>query len=123
MIRLSNREFRLNRHQRMMTKMGQAKEIFDQIFLPEKPVVERAAELRESVNDIPEDVQLISTFMVFVDDISLNFGKDADKVSRIFRNLKIIIGNYPQRALEVLDKLGGEIAAGKKTTSKTMGYM
>jgi hypothetical protein len=123
-----NREWRLDRHQRMMTKMGQAKEIFDQIFLPEKPAVEREDELMKSVNDIPDDAQLISAFMIFVDDIYLNYAHDEDKFIKICRCLKIIFSSYPREVFIALDKLGGEIAARnvkkvKKPPSKTKGYM
>lgn len=118
---MANREFRLDRHQRMTTRIAQLTESFNQILLPALPAIDRLDELAKL--QIPPDVQIISSFMVFIDDIFLHYIHEPTKFAYICRAMSVLFNKYPKETFNALDKLFKDLVSNKKSPSKSKGYI
>lgn len=99
-----DRQFRLDRHQRLTTLLAQIKDLYDQILLPESSPRERIEELKRVVDEIPEDARTVAAFMILLDDLKIELGEDEDRFIRICQTFNFLIQNHASAFLEVISR-------------------
>jgi uncharacterized protein with von Willebrand factor type A (vWA) domain len=77
-----DRRATLERHFNLTKILANAKQIIDEVFLPESSPLQRRVELNERLKDFPADAKATISFMVWLDEIRRGQKSDPEKFER-----------------------------------------